>query len=169
MSKPITSRTTVRAQRGVSLVEAMVAMLVLSIGMLGIAGLYVESLRAGRSALLRTQAVMLAADMADRIRSNPLGRASYNKPWANAGALNVNCNSSAGACAPAQMAQNDIAIWTRMVDDDFDNPATGQVGLPNGQARIQLIQVRPFVYQITIQWQEATAAGPDTYDLLVRI
>ena len=50
----------VNSQRGFSLVEAMVAMVVLSIGMLGIAALYVESLRSGTSALLRSQAVAFA-------------------------------------------------------------------------------------------------------------
>ena len=55
---------------GFSIVEALVALVVLSVGMLGIAALYVESLRAGRTAVYRTQAVNLAADMADRIRAN---------------------------------------------------------------------------------------------------
>lgn len=62
---------------GFSIVEALVALVVLSIGMLGIAALYVESLRAGRSAIYRTQAVNLASDMADRIRANRNARASY--------------------------------------------------------------------------------------------
>ena len=64
-------------QRGVSLVEALVALIVMSIGMLGIAGLYIESVKANRSALLRTQAVALAYDMADRIRANRLAGNTY--------------------------------------------------------------------------------------------
>ena len=63
--------------RGFSLVEVLVALIVLSVGMLGIASLYVDSLRAGRTALLRTQAVFLATDMADRIRANPTAGAAY--------------------------------------------------------------------------------------------
>jgi len=51
-------------------VEVLVALIVLSIGMLGIAALYLEGLRATRDALVRTQAVALTADMADRIRAN---------------------------------------------------------------------------------------------------
>ena len=57
-------------QRGFSIVEAMVALLVLSVGMLGIAGLYVTTLRASGSALYRSHAINFAADMADRIRSS---------------------------------------------------------------------------------------------------
>ena len=56
--------------RGITMVESLVALVVTSVGMLGIAGLYVTGIKAGRSALLRTQAVNLASDMADRIRAN---------------------------------------------------------------------------------------------------
>ena len=54
-----------RRQQGFSLVEAMVALVVLSVGMLGIAGLYVTTLRSGGGAIYRMQAVNLAADLAD--------------------------------------------------------------------------------------------------------
>ena len=57
-------------QRGFTLVEAMVALIVLSVGLLGIAALYVETLRASRTSLHRTQAVNLATDLADRMRAN---------------------------------------------------------------------------------------------------
>ena len=56
-----------RRERGITMVESLVALVILSVGMLGIAGLYVTGIKAGRSALLRTQAVNLASDMADRI------------------------------------------------------------------------------------------------------
>ena len=58
------------ADKGFTLVEVLVALVVMSVGMLGIAALYLEGLRAGRTALYRTTAVNLAADMADRIRAN---------------------------------------------------------------------------------------------------
>ena len=68
-------RTRTSMQLGFSLIEAMVALVVVSVGMIGIAGLYGQGLSAGRTALYRTQAVNLAADMADRIRVNRLGGA----------------------------------------------------------------------------------------------
>ena len=123
---------------GFSLVEAMVAMLVLSIGMLGIAALYVESLRSGRSALARTQAIMLVTDMADRIRANSSVVNNYAKAANTAGTLSVACNGGTGTCTPANMAANDIAIWHSMVDDRADNPASGQLGLPNGRGTITI-------------------------------
>ena len=51
-----------RRQRGFTLIEAMVALIVLSVGLLGIAALYGQTLRASRTSLYRTEAVNLAAD-----------------------------------------------------------------------------------------------------------
>jgi prepilin-type N-terminal cleavage/methylation domain-containing protein len=89
--------------RGFSIVEAMVALLVLSIGMLGIAGLYVTTLRASGSALLRTHAVNLAADMADRIRANPTAGAAYA-----GGAADNSCAGGGVDCSPTQLAADDL-------------------------------------------------------------
>lgn len=59
--------------RGMSLVEVLVALVVLSIGLLGIAQVLIHGMRTSHAALLRTQAVNLVADMAERIRANPDG------------------------------------------------------------------------------------------------
>ena len=66
-----------RRNRGFTLVEAMVALIVLSVGLLGIAALYVETLRANRTSLYRTQAVNMATDIGDRMRSNRNPAAAY--------------------------------------------------------------------------------------------
>ena len=57
-------------QRGFTIVEALVALVVLAVGMLGIASLYVTTLRASGSAMSRMQAINLASDLGDRIRAN---------------------------------------------------------------------------------------------------
>lgn len=58
-------------QGGFTLVEAMVAFLVLAIGLIGMSGLLTVGVQTNQHAYLRTQAIVLAEDMADRIRSNP--------------------------------------------------------------------------------------------------
>ena len=55
---------------GVSLIEALVALLVVSIGVLGFAGLQGQGLRTTNDAFLRSQAIAIAEDLADRIRAN---------------------------------------------------------------------------------------------------
>ena len=71
-------RRAARRCRGVSMVEALVAALIVAIGLMGVAGLIVESLQNGHGALLRTQAVNLVSDMQERIRANPLGADAYD-------------------------------------------------------------------------------------------
>jgi type IV pilus assembly protein PilV len=155
-------------QTGISLVESLVAMLVLSIGMLGIAALYVESLRSGRSALARTQAVMLVSDMADRMRANSGVANLYVKTADATGSLSTACNGGSGTCTPANMAANDIAVWHQMVDDRADNPASGQLGLPNGRGTIAITTAGPpRIMTITVQWEDAGATS--SYALRLRI
>ena len=60
-------------QRGLTLVETLAALVVLSVGLLGTAALQILAMDAGRAAFFRGRAVDLAADMAERIRSNRLG------------------------------------------------------------------------------------------------
>ena len=92
--------------RGFSIVEMLVALVVLSVGMLGIAGLFVYAMQSGTSSIYRTQAVNLAADMADRIRANQQGNVAYA-----AAAADNDCETA--DCTPAQIAADDLAGWTR--------------------------------------------------------
>ena len=69
-----------QALRGFTIVEALVALVVLAVGMLGIASLYVTTLRASGSATSRMQAINLAGDLGDRIRANRTARADTPAP-----------------------------------------------------------------------------------------
>ena len=64
------------AQRGLTLIEVMVAVLVMSIGLLGMASLQLNALRGNTGAFWRSQATWFAYDMSDRLRSNQPGVAS---------------------------------------------------------------------------------------------
>lgn len=103
-----------KQQRGVSLVEALVALVVMSIGMLGIAGLYIESVKANRSALLRTQAVALTYDMADRIRANRLAGNAYALALGAAPPPQHNCVAGVN-CTEDNLAEDDVFRWVQTV------------------------------------------------------
>lgn len=64
------SARNVLRQRGAGLIEVMVAVLLLALGLLGIAGMQLASLQHNHSAALRSQAVLLAYDALDRMRAN---------------------------------------------------------------------------------------------------
>jgi type IV pilus assembly protein PilV len=129
-----------RKARGFTLIEVLIALVILSVGMLGIAGLYVHSMQAGRTSILRHNAVTLAGDIADRIRANPRAGPAY----ALAGANN-NCVGAGIDCTPGEMAANDIFLW------DQQAAAT----MPNGAVNIVFNNgVVPPTYQITVTWTE---------------
>ncbi len=93
---------------GVTLTETLVAILVMSSGALGLAGLQAESLRAGREAWERSVAVQRAADMLDRIRANRAVPAVEFEVGTGAPVFQ-DCLS--GACGAREMARFDLAAW----------------------------------------------------------
>jgi type IV pilus assembly protein PilV len=138
---PVNSRT-----RGFTLVEVLIALIVLSIGMLGIAALYLESVRANRTALYRTEAVNLAADMADRMRANRNPADAYD--------CGDPCLAANGGNA---QAITDLTAWLAEV-------AT----LPGGAGLIAYTAATattPDVYEIQVSWTEVGLDDPITYEL----
>lgn len=148
-----------RRVRGFSLIEALVALVVLSVGLLGIAALYVTSVSSGRTATLRTQAVMLASDLADRIRANRGGGLTYDDAASGVGAFTAACQpggGGGGACPPATMANEDKAEWLALVTARLPGATTlvSVVGPP-----------LPNTYTITLNWTEP-GIPPQSYTLV---
>lgn len=147
------------ACEGFSLVETLVALVVLSIGMLGIAALHVEGLRSARTALTRTNAVALAADMADRIRANRTAKAEYEAAVTSAD-TNANCVPGGAGCTAAQLARHDKAVWLGAI----------QNALPGGTGTIDCVDPAavPATYTITITWSEVGSETPSSYTLTIQ-
>lgn len=126
------------------MVETLVALVVLSLGMLGIATLYLTTLQAARSAISRMQAVNLVTDLADRIRANRTAGVAY----AGAGANNNCAGGAIGAvsCTPAQMAANDLFLWQQQF-------AGGVLGTAPASV-VNFVAGTPNTYTITLSWQE---------------
>lgn len=99
-------------QGGVSLIEVLVAVLVFSIGLLGLAALVIVSLRSTQTAYLRTQASVLAQGMADRMRANSIGvwNGSYNGSYPLSSSITTACSSR--DCSPDELAQQDGLYWS---------------------------------------------------------
>jgi len=135
----LTTRAHTR-QRAFSLVEVLIALVIMSVGMLGIAGLYVQSMQAGRTSLFRHNAVTLAGDVADRIRANPKAGFSYEGAGSDQG-----CVATGIDCDQASMAAHDIFQW--------DQQAVNS--LPSGDVTVIFDDtVAPVSFTITISWVE---------------
>lgn len=117
---------------GVSLVEVLVAVVVLSIGLLGLAGLQASGMRVGQSSIYRSQAAQLAYDMVDRVRAN----------FANASSYNV----AMGAAAPTgvTIAARDLQDWKKRL-----------LGLPSGDASVA---VNGSQVTVVVQWDDSRGA-----------
>ncbi len=141
---------------GFTMVEVLVALVVLTIGLLGIAALLLNSLQSGRTAIYRTQAVNLTADLADRIRANRLGQDAYNTAFGDVVAEVAACFTT-GGCSEDDLAASDLARW---------KASLAQL-LPNGQGQVvvnlPVAAGEPTNYVVTVQWSEAGEAAPVTY------
>lgn len=136
---------------GFTLVEVLIALLVLSIGMLGIAALYLESLRASRSALVRTEAVTLASDIADRMRANRNPAGAYD--------CGGTCDAGEGGNA---IAIADLNAWRTAVATQLPG-GTSSVTYAAGAANT------PNAYVVTVSWTEIGYANPLSYQLRIEI
>lgn len=145
-------------QTGFTMVEVLVALVVLAIGLLGIAALYLNSLQSGRTAIYRTQAVNLAADLADRIRANRTAQVAYGTLFADAEVEVAGCYTT-GGCIDTDLASTDLARWK----------GTLAQLLPNGQGQVvvalPVIPGDPTNYVVTVQWAEVGEAAPVTFQI----
>ena len=124
---------------GFTLIEVLVAMVVLAVGLLGMAGLQANSIRNNQSAYNRSQATQLAYDLADRMRANISGVATYTTGTA---AAIGNCKITTG-CSPAEMATNDLFEWNSAISAALPNGGTGTITVTSTGE-----------HSITISWTE---------------
>lgn len=146
-----------RREGGFTMVETLVALVVLAIGLLGIAALYLDSLRAGRTAIYRTQAVTLAADLADRIRANRRAGVAYEIALGATADPDPACALTTG-CDAAALAATDLSGWKAELAGS----------LPGGDGSVQVAAGaggEPSDYQITVSWTEVGQADPLTFTL----
>jgi type IV pilus assembly protein PilV len=100
-------------QRGFTLLEVLIAVVILSVGLLGLAALQATSLKSNHASLTRSQIAILSYDMIDRMRANrpAMLLGDYDLPTAT---QNANCTSVTG-CTPSQMADHDYFEWSTLI------------------------------------------------------
>jgi len=142
--------------RGFTLLEVLVALVVIAVGMLGIAVMYVEGMKAERTSIYRTNAVNLVADLADRIRANARATDAYA-----GSAVDNGCTNGANDCSPAQLAQEDLWWWQRDIGLRLPSGATGVVSVTSTDLTHR--------YSISITWPEPGFAEPQSYAVTIDI
>ena len=126
-------------QSGMLLIEVMVTIIIVSFGMLGVAGVILNSLKANESSYGRAQAVWLANDIIDRMRANRTAAESVNLPY------NLTLSATpTGTGVPA----SDLTSWL----------AALAATLPSGKGSVSLVSATKKV-TVTVQWDDSRATG----------
>ena len=134
-----------RAYRGTSLIEVLVSLVVLSIGLLGLAMLQVKSMKINTEAFQNTQATLLAGDLIERIRTNRSGNyATPAKP-----ASRPSCTT---ACNANELASQELFDWYENMASFLGPTASG------GISKLSATQ-----YSIVMSWYEQNR---DTKELI---
>ena len=128
------TRSFIRRQRGITLLESMVAIVVMALGILGILGVQMRTLTDTQTSVRRAQAIRLIEDLSERMKVNPnaLGNINnYTSGWTAmppTAAAAKNCASA--TCSHGELAAYDLAEWKRAVER----------ALPLGNANVFLAQ-----------------------------
>ena len=133
-----------RHMRGVSLIEVLVSVVIIAIGLLGIAAMQSMALRGSQSSLESSQAVMQTNSIMEAMRANRFNAAQYNT-------AGMECDVPAGGT----LAQNDQRDWIVALKDSIGQGAADTTTC--GQ-----IADCPDACVVTVQWDDARAGGGET-------
>jgi type IV pilus assembly protein PilV len=151
--------------RGITMLENLVAILVLSIGLLGLAGLQGTTMRNSTDATLRSVAVQQAMAMADRIRANPgdVVATNYdNITPANSDEPGTKCDQT--ACTQAgEVARFDAWEWNTANTNLLPGGGGWVIGAPIAGVAVPAGLPAPRIFTITVGWDAnrtgVTASG----------
>ncbi|MFV0478310.1 MAG: type IV pilus modification protein PilV [Parahaliea sp.] len=153
-----------RSQEGFTLIEVLVAVLILSVGVLGVAAMQVMSVEANRGAFYRSQALHIGAEILDAIRANPSARTNYvvgiNKDSSTgmAAISDPGCAASAMGCSAEDMAKVDLREWANHFIN-VDGMSDYRPTLPGGNAQIQM---DGDLFTVTVGWRQRVFDDDDS-------
>jgi type IV pilus assembly protein PilV len=152
-----------RPDGGFTLVEVLVSLVVLSVGLLGMAKLVLVSAHSNDSAYLRSQATALGYEILDNMRSNMTAATAtgYDTPLGTTPAAPTSCVGTGTVCTPSQQAAWDVYSWKQHLDSA--NALGG--GLPSGKGSVVTSATVPVTATIIVQWDDSAAQcafGPCT-------
>lgn len=132
-------------QGGTSLLEALIALLLMGLALLGFGLMQMESLQANGVSYSRTQARILLVSMAERIQANPDGVDDYT-------GLSTSTSSSYGncPCSVAELAARDVGVWAEKLDDSGLNSAQGTIASSGSD-----------LLTLTLSWSSSAMLGQD--------
>ena len=149
-----------RRQHGISLIESLVAIVVMALGILGILGVQMRTLTDTSTTVRRAQAIRLIEDLSERMRVSPnalLSIKDYESGYDKKGSAMTASDCANTACTPAQQAKYDLKQWKTTVEQT----------LPGGLASIFLapgetVDTNRRQLGVIIAWRENEREGTKT-------
>jgi type IV pilus assembly protein PilV len=151
----------IRYLKAFTLIEVMVSLVIVAIGLLGIAAMHLHSMQGNSGALLRTQASFIANDIATRMRVNKL--AMENNIYAAADyqaacAAQVKPNCTTAQCNSNEIAQTDIADFICAIENELPNSNNTSITCTD----IDITDADPCStgssHTVSLSWAESTTA-----------
>ncbi len=138
---------------GFTLLEVLIAIVVLALGLLGLAGLQARMQVSETESYQRSQAILLAEDMANRLSANRLNAASYITGVSSP--LGTGNQTQANDCSNlASIAQTDLCEWGNELFGTAEKTGSSTVGaMADARGCVELISTNPDVYRISVAWQ----------------
>ena len=147
-----------KRQTGVGLIEVLVALLVLTIGILGMVALQTKALQFSQESVYTSQALMMAYEMTDRMRANRGSEDDYLVDYGTAVTASTNCESS--TCSSSQMAEFDTSLWKDAIAANLPE-GDGEIAVDNSGLRpLYIISVRFTDQKIDTALEGGTVAAP---------
>ncbi|MDO6563631.1 type IV pilus modification protein PilV [Amphritea sp. 1_MG-2023] len=138
-----------KVQCGVGMIEVLIALVIISVSMLGLAALQINSVRFNHQAYLRSQATYLAYDILDRMRAN--------ETQAESGAYSITLNDDSsgstacdtGTCSTTALVNYDKAQWLAMLKEE----------LPEGDGVVSMSGSK---VTVSVQWDQSQGQDSET-------
>jgi type IV pilus assembly protein PilV len=161
----------VDSMSGFTVMEVLIAVVIMAVGILGVVGLQISSLHMNRDALMSVEANQLISGLVDRIDANPvttygpvtLGSAPTNGP---------DCTQN--NCTPAQMADYDLSQWLCAINSKDSGgssyPACVNLGVtgtfPQGKGSVSLTAD---IYRLYLQWTDIHTQEVRSTELFLQV
>lgn len=144
-------------QRGVTLIEVLVTIVIVTIGLLGLAGLQARIQAADLESYQRVQALILMQDMVDRLKANRNQAVSYVT-------ASVGTGSALGVCGPMTGYQRDLCEWSNTLLGASESSGGTALGAMIGARGCisNPVAVMPYQFVVSVAWQGLTPTAVPT-------
>ena len=158
------------SQRGFSLVEILVTLVIVMIGLLGLAGVQMRAMQAELESYQRAQALVLVADMVERINANRKAPQCYavttdpanGTPYVGAGNTAAATCTAWGTAALQAIAVADLTAWDNLLKGSAETLGGASVGAMIGARGCVTRDAATETYRVAVAWQGiAPTIAPD--------